>query len=245
MSVLENLVGRIPALLEGRQAAELSCAGLPAAPVNRGAGLILENEAAAALGGEGVASARVLLYSNTPLEGDRVRVVGEMPRTGAPESFAEVAVLHGAQVDAELFYQFSVRHQRLIDQPGVMVRNDKQHIMMRFSAEGAERGFVGAAATFLARLHEVYPAVQGVELIFVVGDTALVEQLARINADSAQTMTALKEGVWKERGFDYRSCQLAGHCGSCSDKKTCASVRQMEAKVKLKRRKMQAQAAQA
>ena len=246
MSVLENLVAEIPAILADESPQELSVAGLPSVPVNRGAGLILENESGATLGGESVASARVLLYSNVPMpQGDRVRLIGEMPAEGGTACFAEVAVLHGEKLDAEVFYQFGVRHQRLLDQPGVMVRNDKEHIMMRLAKESAAAGLAPVAATFLARVHEVYPAVEGVDLLFVVGRPDLVEKFAEMNRGSLQTVTALKEGVWKERGFDYKSCQLAGHCGSCGDKKTCASVRQMEAKVKLKRRREAQQAAAA
>lgn len=245
MSVLENLVAEIPAILANADPIDVSVAGEAAVPVNRGAGLILESESGACLGGEGVASARVLLYSNVPMpQGDRVRVIGRIPEDGQPASFAEVVALHGAELNAEVFYQFGVRHQRLLDQPGVMVRNDKQHIMMRLGRDAAKLGFAPIAATFLARIHEVYPAVEGVDLLFIVGEDALIEKFAELNRGSEQTVTALKEGVWKERGFDYKSCQLAGHCGSCGDKKTCSSVRQMEAKLKLKRRR-EAQAAAA
>ena len=245
MSVLENLVVEIPVILAEADPSELSVAGRASVPLNRNAGLILDSEAAVTLGGEGVESARVLLYSNVPMpQGDRVRLIGSLPNSGAPVSFAEVAVLHGSELNAEMFYQFGVRHQRLLDQPGVMVRNDKQHIMMRLSAQAAEGGFEAVAATFLARVHEVYPAVEGVDLLFIVGDEELIRRFAELNKGSTETISALKEGVWKERGFDYKSCQLAGHCGSCGDKKTCSSVRQMEAKVKLKRRR-EAQAAAA
>ena len=228
MSVLENLVAEIPAILADADPIDVSVAGEAAVPVNRGAGLILESESGACLGGEGVASARVLLYSNVPMpQGDRVRVIGRIPEDGQPASFAEVVALHGAELNAEVFYQFGVRHQRLLDQPGVMVRNDKQHIMMRLGRDAAKLGFAPIAATFLARIHEVYPAVEGVDLLFIVGEDALIEKFAELNRGSEQTVTALKEGVWKEMSIP-RSSSLTSSSGSkCSVNSMPLSPRQL------------------
>ena len=63
--------------------------------------------------------------------------------------------------------------------------------------------------------------------------------------DTNKVLREVKTGVWKERGFDYESCELSGHCGSCSDKKTCASIRKIQAKVNLVRRNKQKENADA
>ncbi len=249
MSVLENLVLALPAELSADEVRELDTAGRPTEPVSRIAGLVLESETAVTLGGPDTASARLLLYSNVPSPvGDRVRLVG--PDTDGlqgkgPVAFAEVCVLHGPKVTAETFYQFVQRHQRLLEQPGFMVRNTRESIWVRVTPEMAGKGLAQASATFLARCHEVYPDVEAIDLAWVVADEKLCARLAELSAQSEGTIRAIKEGVWKDRGFDYNSCELAGHCGSCSDKKTCSSVRQIEARVKLKRRRDAAQAKKA
>lgn len=81
-----------------------------------------------------------------------------------------------------------------------------------------------------------FETVEAVQLYFVFDDKALIESILPIAQECQSRLRELKTGVWQERGFDYESCQLAGHCGSCSDKKTCASVRKIQAKVKLVRK---------
>ena len=239
MSTLENLVLELPEVLPAEKAEKVSTEGLAPAPKSRFAGLILESEAAANLGNPEVPTARYLLYSNTPMpQGDMVRLIGprleELGREVVP--FAEVAVPHGEKVTAEIYYQFIQRHQRLLDQPGFMVKTMKDRIMVRVSPEAREKGFGQASATFLARVHEAFPEVEGIDLWWVTGNEDTVKRLGELADKAADTVTAIKSGVWKDRGFDYKSCQLAGHCGQCADKKMCSSVRQIEAKVRMKRR---------
>lgn len=243
MSTLEKEVEELQKALEGLRAASLSVAGFEPAPRNGRAGLILEGEARANLGSDRVPGARYLLYSNEPLPGgDRVRLIGpalaQLPRE--PVAFAQAAVLRGPEVTSEVFYQFVQRHQRLLDQPGFMVKTAKDRLMARVTPQAAEKGLEAVSATFLARIHEAFPQVQAVDLVWVTGDEALVRRLEAAAEAASELITSIKAGVWKERGFDYKSCQLAGHCGSCADKKTCASIRQMEARVKLKHRREEA-----
>ena len=87
--------------------------------------------------------------------------------------------------------------------------------------------------------------VQAVELYFVIDDASLACELKSMAEDTNKVLREVKTGVWKERGFDYESCELSGHCGSCSDKKTCASIRKIQAKVNLVRRNKQKENADA
>ncbi|MDL2060174.1 hypothetical protein MUN46_009525 [Mesosutterella sp. AGMB02718] len=240
MSTLEKEVGELQKALEGRAAETLSTAGIEPAARNGRAGLILEGEARANLGSPEIPSARYLLYSNAELPGgDRVRLIGrelsELPRE--PVAFAQAAVLYGPGVTSEVFYQFMQRHQRLLDQPGFMVKTAKDKLMARVLPEAAAKGLEAVSATFLDRVHAAFPQVQAVDLLWVTGNEALVKELEAKAEAASELLTSIKAGVWKERGFDYKSCQLAGHCGSCADKKTCSSIRQMEARVKLKHRR--------
>ena len=240
MSTLENQVQEIEGLFASESFRELSLAGCPAVPASGSAGLILESETAATLGGPGLASARLLLYSNVASSGakDTVRLLGEdLASLDRPAPFAQAVVLRGKSVTAETFYQFMQRHKRLLDQPGFMVKSMKTDVWCRADKERAAGGLAPLSAGFISRIRAAFPEVEAVEVWWVTGHGELVEKLAALSQQSEDTLTAIKAGVWKDRGFDYKSCQLAGHCGECGDKKTCASVRQMEAKVKLKRRR--------
>lgn len=240
MSTLENQVQEIEGLFEPEPFRKLSLAGCPAVPASGSAGLILESETAATLGGPGLASARLLLYSNVTPDGakDTVRLLGDdLPELTCPAPFAQAVVLRGKAVTAETFYQFMQRHKRLLDQPGFMVKSMKSDVWCRADKARAEGGLAPISAGFISRIRAAFPEVEAVEIWWVTGHEALVQKLAALSQQSEDTLTAIKAGVWKDRGFDYKSCQLAGHCGECGDKKTCASVRQMEAKVRLKRRR--------
>ena len=238
MSVLESLVEEVTGLLSKETARELSLDGCDPVAPGQGSGLILESEAALTLGGPDVPSARLLLYSNDAHEaGDAVRLIGELPSAGGPVSFAEVAVLYGPEVDAEKFYQFTLRHKRLLEQPGVMVRSEHEHIWMRFAPEAAEAGLAPVSATLISRIRSAFPQVQAVELWWVADQPGLAEKLGTMMQEASATTRGIVEGIWKDRGFDFKTCRISSHCGSCADKKTCSSVRQIEAKVKMKRRR--------
>ena len=236
MSLFETRVQSLrPLFEEGARPIEAPRAELP--PSKAHAGLILQNEARCELGGPGHASALALLYTNSKAK-DCARLIGrslaEVGTDGA--DFALVLVAGGAQLDAETFYQLTVRFPRLADHPGWMVKTDKSTVWVRAGAGDPSQALSVAAASLTACIRETFDKVESVELYFVIGQKELVEKLHAAGEDCRELMRELKTGVWKERGFDYTSCQLAGHCGSCSDKKTCASVRRMQAQVRMVRR---------
>ena len=238
MSVLENLVEEVTAKLGKEASRELSLEGMEAVAPGQGSGLILESEAALTLGGPQVPSARLLLYSNADhAPGDTVRLVGELPPAGGPVSFAEVVVLYGAELDAEKFYQFTLRHKRMLDQPGVMVQNEREHIWLRMTPEAVRGGLEPVSATLISRIRKSFPQVQAVELWWIADRPDLVGGLGPQMLDASATLKGIVEGIWKDRGFDFKTCRVSSHCGNCADKKTCSSVRQIEAKVKMKRRR--------
>ena len=240
MSTLENQVQALAALLEGEPFQALSIEDGSGLPLSGSAGLILESETAATLGGPGLPSARLLLYSSAPANGpaDAVRLLGDdLDSLSGPAPFAQAVVLHGPRITSEVFYQFLPRHKRLLDQPGFMVKSMKSDIWCRADKPRAQAGLASVSRGFLSRVHAAFPEVDSIELWWITGHRDLVARLADLSSRTEDALTAIKSGVWKDRGFDYKSCQLAGHCGECGDKKTCASVRQMEAKIKLKRRR--------
>lgn len=204
---------------------------MPAA--NARAGLILQSEAASELGAPGTESVLALVYTND-VHRDAVYVVGgEKLETG---SFGLVAVISGKELDAETFYQITLRFPRLADHPGWMVKIDKTRIWVRVGRDAPGEALPRAAAVLTQRIHAAFDKVGGVELFFINGDEALIEKLQAPAEECRTVLRQVKTGVWKDRGFDYESCELSGHCGSCSDKKTCASVRSIEARVKLLRK---------
>ena len=238
MSLLEAQVDRVRSLLTAAPSVELSLEGQATFPKTQHAGLILKADMAVELGAPDKAAASLSLYSNDSAP-DSVHLIGQplAALTGQSVSLAEIVILHGETIDAETFYQFSLRRQRLSDFPGWMVKSTGGKVWVRTAAvDGMAPTFEAAAATFIARIHNAFPQVSGVELWYVTEHDALVSRLFDENRSLSEAAQSLKEGVWKARGFDYKSCQLSGHCGGCADKKTCASVRGMEARVKVHRR---------
>lgn len=237
MSLFEAQVQRLRTRLNAAAGTpvERSRAKLPAAQAR--AGLILKNEALCELGGPQHAGALVLVYSNAAAQDRALRIGRSLSEiAGRQVDFALVVVLGGERLDAETFYQCSLRFPRLADHPGWMVKTDKARIWVRVGAGEAEDRLETAAASLIARIHAAFEAVESVELYFIVDDKALTEELVPQAEQCQSILRDVKTGVWKERGFDYQSCELAGHCGNCSDKKTCASVRKIQAKVKLVRK---------
>ncbi len=205
-------------------------------------GLILQSEAACELGAPQKGSALAALYSNAKTA-DAAFLAGRPLSEIAGQSvdFALVLIASGQSLDAETFYQLTVRLPRLADHPGWMVKIDKTRIWVRVGREGAQKALEKAAATLTARIHAAFEAVEGVELYFVVDDAALVKELEPAAQKAQALLREVKTGVWKERGFDYESCELTGHCGACADKKTCASVRKIQARVNVYRKQRQTQ----
>lgn len=203
---------------------------LPARGVH--AGLILQNETLCELGGSSRSSALTLVYTNASGK-DCAFKVGNAPNKldNTHADFALAVILGGEKLDAETFYQFTLRFPRLADHPGWMVKVDKSKIWVRVGRTNTVDALELAAASLISRIHSAFETVDSVELYFVIDDKPLVEQLLPIAETCQKLMRDLKTGVWQTRGFDYESCQLTGHCGSCSDKKTCASVRKIQAKV--------------
>lgn len=240
MSLLEAQVAIIKRTLGDVPSVELETSGLPPAPKNAHAGLILRPDMNAELGAPEMTSALLPLYSGTnACRRDCTMLVGKTldEVRGQSVDFAHVVILHGEGIDAEKFYQFTQRYQRFLDQPGAMAKAAGSRIWIRCAPVGGNSlSIEQIAATFASRVHESFPEAVGVESWFVVDDHQLVQKLAD-EADALLTMLHdLRHEVWRTRGFDYKSCQLAGHCGSCSDKKTCQSIRKMEAQVRIHRR---------
>lgn len=200
------------------------------------AGLILQTESFCELAAPGAASALALAYSNEPAHEGAWRIGTDLRELkGTNVDFGLIVVLSGKELDAQSFYQFTLRFPRLADHPGWMVKTDKTNIWIRIG--GNETNALElAAASLIDRIHKAFETVESVELYFVLNDKTLIDLIKPVAEDCQKALRELKTGVWQERGFDYESCQLAGHCGSCSDKKTCASVRKIQAKVKLVRK---------
>lgn len=239
MSLLQAQVGRVRDVLAGFEARSLPLEGLTGFDKTLHAGLILKQDMTAELGAPETGSAQLALYSSET-GGDCVRLIGKGldGLKGMSVAFAVVAILKGEQLDQETYYRFVQRHQRLMDQPGWMVKMTGGKIWVRCApAGGTQPSLELVARTFVDRIHQAFETVQGVELWFVTGNDGLVARLAQEAQDLAGAVRSIKEGVWKERGFDYDSCQLTGHCGQCADKKTCAGVHKIEARVKMNRRR--------
>ena len=239
MSLLEAEVVNIRELFEETPSRQISYDANQVVSSLRNAGLILREESTVELGcPQERPSARVLLYSNVP-SGDLIHVVGEdtVVLQGRSVSFAQVVVITGKDLDAEGYYQFTLRHQRLLDQPGCMVKAMESNLWVRLATvDGEVPNLQRIGSTMIGRIHQAFPKVEGVEVYFIVNRDGLVMTLSGFARKVYEAANGIKEGVWKERGFDWKSCQLAGHCGNCSDKKTCVSVRKIEQKVRLKRR---------
>lgn len=238
MSFFESELAELEALLTQASPTALDVIGVEPAPAGARAGLILAGESALELGAPDVASAFVTLYGNAE-KGDAVRVVGSPLKAalGRHVPFALTVCLYGPEISAEVFHQFMLRFQRLADMPGWMVKRDKTRLWIRVGrTENPDAVLARFCTTLIGRIHEAFACVRGVHITAVIDASETVEALAGKAELWQQKLVALKAGVWKERGFDYKSCQLSGHCGACADKKTCASVRKMEARVKVHRR---------
>ena len=240
MSVFEANIQTLEQLLHSASPAPINTQRFVAAPKNAHAGLVLKSDMCAEFGAPQAMSARISLYGNAVSERrDNAWLIGRpfVACRGQSVDFAHVVILRGEKIDAETFYQFNQRYQRLLDQPGVMVKAMADKVWLRCADTDAQPiNFERIAATFNARVHEAFPAITSVSSWYVSAETGLVAKLARHAQEIVQTIDALRNDVWKSRGFDYRSCQLTGHCGSCSDKKLCQSIRKIEAQVRLNRR---------
>lgn len=239
MGLLENFVDDAKAALEALSAESLAVYEGETPVKGKQSGLILLKDTVTELGNPDTVSAGMLLYTNR--EGtDGVHRVGPdvTALKGQSVPFAMMAVLHGKGLSAETYYQAVTRFQRLADFPGWQVRLAKGRIWVRAaSVEGRVPDFSYAATVLTRRLKADFPTVEAVDVWFVTQSTETVKSLFSL-VEKAQTSAAgIKEQVWKERGFDWKSCQLSGHCGGCADKKTCASVRTMEARIRVNRRK--------
>lgn len=239
MSLFEAEVVQLKTILEQHPSTRLAIATVCAAPKGLGAGLILQHDAWCELGGPTSSSAAMTLWSSGQGQ-DQAFLIGHNIDTASisPLSLAQITILYGSALSAEMYYQFVQRFQRLVDHPGWMTKTAKGRIWVRAASQaGTLPSLAEAAKTLIVRTKESFPAVEAVEIWYVVGQDHLISELAVLADTYLQHSRNIKEEVWKERGFDYESCRLAGHCGSCSDKKTCASVRGIEAQVRIKRRR--------
>ena len=237
MSLFEAQVKSLRTLLEAHEIQPIARAASPLPDARAQAGLILQHEALCELGSTQNRSALSLVYTNAT-GGDAARLIGTWPIASGQTTadFGLVVILGGERLDAETFYRFTLRFPRLADHPGWMVKTDKTKIWIRVGGRDDGNVLEIAAASLIERIHAAFEAVESVELFFVVNESALIESLQPLAEQCQKQLRALKTGVWQQRGFDYESCELAGHCGSCSDKKTCASVRKIQAKVHLVRK---------
>lgn len=237
MSLFEALVEKVRTTLDGRGRTLSTPAGELPSP-RASSGLILKADAASELGSPEVASALTLLYSNADTDkADLAELIGKpLDEVSGSVPFAMAVIVSGKDLDAETFYRLTLRLPRLADHPGWMVKADKSRVWVRVAKTAATDALEVTAATLISRIHAAFQQIERVELYFVIDDGMLVEQLAPLAEESQKTLREVKTGVWKDRGFDYESCALSGHCGSCADKKTCASVRKIQARVNVVRR---------
>lgn len=237
MSLFEALVEQVRATLKDRGRPLAAPAGELPSP-RASSGLILKADAASELGSPGVDSALTLLYSNADTDkADLAQLIGKpLDEVSGSVPFAMAVIVSGKDLDAETFYRLTLRLPRLADHPGWMVKADKSRVWVRIAKNAAPDALEVAAATLISRIHAAFPQIERVELYLVVDDGKLVELLSPLAEESQKTLREVKTGVWKDRGFDYESCALSGHCGSCADKKTCASVRKIQARVNVVRR---------
>lgn len=246
MSLFEAQTAQLHGIVAQARARALELVADGLAQPRERAGLILQSEALCELGHPGGISALSLLYTNQKGQ-DGAFLIGKSLSEikGRSVDFALAVVLCGEKLDAENFYQFTLRFPQLADHPNWMVKTDKTNIWVRVGREASENALELAASTLIERIHAAFETVQAVELYFVIDDASLASELKSMAADTHKVLREVKTGVWKERGFDYESCELSGHCGSCSDKKTCASIRKIQAKVNLVRRNKQKENADA
>ena len=238
MSFFESELTELDALLAKNTLCALDVSNVETAATGARAGLILAGESALELGAPDVSSAFVTLYGNAD-KGDAVQITGNTLKAclGRHVPFALSVCLYGPEISAETFHQFMLRFQRLADMPGWMVKRDKTRVWIRVGrTNDPDAVLTRFCATLIARIHEAFACVRGVHITAVIDAPEAVQALAEKSDLWQQKLITLKAGVWKERGFDYKSCQLSGHCGACADKKTCASVRKIEARVKVHRR---------
>ena len=142
------------------------------------AGLILQSEAQCELGRPGGVSALSLLYTNQKGR-DGAFLIGKSLSQIASKSvdFALAVILCGEKLDAESFYQFTLRFPRLADHPNWMVKTDKTNIWVRVGREAAENALELAASTLIERIHAAFESVQAVELYNLVPVSRVVEEL--------------------------------------------------------------------
>ena len=239
MGLLENFVDEAEKVLQALPAASPPIFTGATPPKGKQSGLILLKDTVAELGNPDSVSAGMLLYTNRPGTDGVHRVgadVSELQGKSVP--FAMMAVLHGQDLSAETYYQAVTRFQRLADFPGWQVRLAKGRIWVRVaSVDGRVPDLSYAAAVLTQRLKTDFPTVESIDVWFVTEHEDAVKQLCALVERAQASATGIKAQVWKERGFDWKSCQLSGHCGGCADKKACASVRTMEARIRVNRRK--------
>ncbi len=237
MSLFEAQVGALRQTLSAYKSIPVAPAKEELPFTNARAGLILQNDTFCELGGPQRSSALTLVYTNgTASEGAR-RIGSIVPELkGCSTDFALVVMVAGEKLDAETFYQFTLRFPKLADHPNWMVKVDKSKIWVRVGENNVDTALEVAATSLIDRIHKTFDLIESVELYIVLDEKTLVESLSKTADQCQKLMRDIKTNVWQDRGFDYESCELAGHCGSCSDKKTCASVRKIQAKVNLVRK---------
>lgn len=218
------------ALADLEAAVDAKATPIPFEPVNPDPGVgrsnfVLLARAAAELGGSDGKSFLMSAYS-CEAGSDRIYIAG-----GEPEGQSEFGILihfYGKTLSDELFYILNQNIKRLMRLPHLMVKGADGEIWIRIEKNGEETLSLGKiGSTFVSRVKEEFPEVEGCLLVFFTEKSELFEA-GKILSDRWQERNlALKAKVWESRGYNFTDCHVLGHCGQCSDKKLCANIRKM------------------
>lgn len=218
------------ALTDLEAAVKSGAAVLPFEPITPDPGVgrsnfVLLTGAAAELGGSCGKSFLITAYSCEAAD-DGIYIAG-----CNPEGKSELGILihfYGKTITDELFYILNQNVKRLMRLPHLMVKGSDGEIWIRIEKNGEETlTLAKIGSTFVARVKEEFPEVEGCSLIFFTDCPELFEA-GKILSDRWQERNqALKAKVWESRGYNFTDCHVLGHCGQCSDKKLCANIRKM------------------
>jgi len=198
-----------------------------------GSGLVLRSDTFAELGSPAEGSCAFVRYPNDPslVRDGRVRLVGpDIPETGSKTvPFGQVILAAGKDLD-ERDYRLLAESQYVGDRvEGFMVKSAPGCLWCRVSKDAAARGFdfrfLGSALIRLVK--EQVPAAEAVEVVFVTSGREDLLRMREIESRASVVARGIKARAWKEKGIDFDSCPLGGHCGACKDKEVCDEVIKM------------------
>ena len=115
--------------------------------------------------------------------------------------------------------------------PGCLVQGSADSLRVRVGKSAVRNGcsLEGLAAGFAAVVRRAMPESTRIDVILAVGDENAVNAIARVGSLAATGGRELRSQLYAERGVDLACGNTIAHCGSCKDKDTCTTIRQMTA----------------